>query len=708
MKKLGINHKTKPKKVKERVKSNAGVRLGFMGKVISFFRLSATIRVKLIAAFLVPIVFIIFLGIASFEKASDGLRSSYEKSTQQAINMSSQYMKMGVDSLKSLSIQYLNNSIMQSYFGGLSSDIFTESKNLGVIKNDLISKRETEKFVAEISILSDSVQSASTISSVNKNICAGFYQTDIGKTLTSKSKVAWVGKNDYLDENLKVGSDKYALRLIRFFTKDSLIVIDMDLDNVKDILSQMTFDKTGTLAFVTADGKQIIGDDSKKAAVTFPGTKFYKAAAASDKAQDADYVKYNGKEQLFMYSKIGDTGAMICAVIPKSTILAQADSIKKMTVIIVVIACIVAVLIGFVLSMGIDRIIRTIIAKLRLAAQGDLTVDFNTKRKDEFRILIDEINNTFGNMKELIGSVKTLSKDVSGSSDNVSKTSGVFLQTTEEISCAMNEIEQGVTQQAKDAEECLVQMDNLSKKIEMMSSNTNEIGKIAEDTKRNIQEGTTVTNELTNQTKQTIEITTDIVKGIEDLAEKSMSIGSIVNVINEISNQTNLLSLNASIEAARAGEVGKGFAVVASEIRNLSDQTKHSVNDIKTIIDNIQNNTKNVVDIAKKAEDVMVLQDTAVKNTADSYQGINESVDNLMVNLKQITENVDNIEGARASTLGAIENISAVLEEIAASTNNVNQISNNQLQSVEALNQSAGNLNGHSEQLVHAVSKFKI
>jgi methyl-accepting chemotaxis protein len=272
----------------------------------------------------------------------------------------------------------------------------------------------------------------------------------------------------------------------------------------------------------------------------------------------------------------------------------------------------------------------------------------------------------------------------------------------------MNEIEQGVMQQANDAEECLVQMDNLSRKIEQMSNSTDGISKIAEGTKKQIQRGTVVTGELTNQTKATIIITTEIVKGIEDLAIKSMSINSIVNVISEISNQTDLLSLNASIEAARAGEVGKGFAVVAGEIRKLADQTKQSVNDIQNIIGAIQGNTKELVKSAKNAESVMVLQDTAVKNTTDSYLGINDSVDNLMIYLKHIIENVVNIEEARVSTLGAIENISAVLEEIAASANNVNQISNSQLQSVETLNHSAGELNQNSEQLVQAVQKFTV
>ena len=146
-----------------------------------------------------------------------------------------------------------------------------------------------------------------------------------------------------------------------------------------------------------------------------------------------------------------------------------------------------------------------------------------------------------------------------------------------------------------------------------------------------------------------------------NLERKSSSIGEIINVINEIADQTNLLSLNASIEAARAGDAGRGFAVVASEIRKLADQSKESVNNIISIIEGIQEDTHKAVNIAREAEEVLRLQENAVSNTTQSYLNINDSVENLVVQLRQIIENVDNIEEARVSTLGAIESISAVL-----------------------------------------------
>jgi methyl-accepting chemotaxis protein len=393
---------------------------------------------------------------------------------------------------------------------------------------------------------------------------------------------------------------------------------------------------------------------------------------------------------------------------PQSTIEKQADSIKRLTILIVVIACFLAMITAALLSLDIDKTIRGINKRLRQAAKGDFTVKFSSKRKDEFHILTEELQQTFSNVNELVTKVKQSSSEVMDSSSNLSKTSELFLKSAENIATAMNEIELGVNQQAKNAEECLLQMDSLSQKIELVNENTKEIGNIADNTKLRIKEGTATTDELNQQTVATIEITTNIIQDIEKLAEKSSSINKIINVINDIANQTNLLSLNASIEAARAGEYGKGFAVVADEIRTLAEMSKSSVNDIKKIIQSIQEDTIKVVETARSAEQVLILQDSAVKNTTASYQDINESVEKLMVFLKYITENVTTINEARVSTLAAIENISAVLEEIAASSNNVNQVSSDQLVSVGTLNDSVGRLSVNADHLMHAIQKFTV
>ncbi len=685
---------------------------------LSFF---ASIRFKLVASFLVPIAFIIILGIVSFSKASEGIQNNYEKATADAINMTGEFMRFGLESVEATAIQYVNDNTIIKYFMNLSG-VVEKNDARRTITGALTAKQVTDEFIENVYMLSDQVDSITTSGKFYETgIHASIKETEIGDFLeNNRTKYMWDGKDPKLDELLGSDPEDYSMRLVRNFVGvDAVLIIETKSKVITDILARLEFDKSGFLGLVTPDGREIIDYSLKQqdpkidiaaiqAEPVFLDQTFYQEAVGAEEKNGSKYVEYKGDTYLFIYSKIGNTGAMLCALMPKATITSQASSIKSITIIIVIIALVLASLIVTWLTVGIDLTIKRIIDKLKLAAKGDLTVQFDSRRKDEFHILIDEIQLTFANMKSLIQQVKELSGEVSESSANVSKTSELFLKSSEDISSAMNEIEQGINQQAKDAEECLVQMDSLSQKIEVVSENTKEIGQIADTTRKSVVEGTVISQELNAQTKSTIEITTGIINDIEKLAEKSSSIHKIINVINDIANQTNLLSLNASIEAARAGEHGKGFAVVASEIRTLAEQSKNSVNDIKKIIGSIQEDTKYVAETARKAEQVLQFQENAVKNTTDSYQNINDSVEKLVVFLKYITDNVANIEEARVSTLAAIENISAVLEEIAASSNNVNQTSSDQLSSVESLNKSAMKLNNNSDNLVREVQKFTV
>ncbi|MDI9488013.1 MAG: methyl-accepting chemotaxis protein [Bacillota bacterium] len=676
---------------------------------INFFY---TLRFKLIALFLIPVVCIILLGIVSSNQASSGIEKYYKNATEDSINMAAEYMRFGFDNVKVASNQFVGDTTLMEYLRN-QGDMMDRRDTLNSTQKAISARITSDEFIKNIYIISDTAKSIMTAQvQIEDGFYAGLSETEIGKYLIENPmKYIWSGQDDYLDEKLNTKPDDYAIRLIRpFGNLDSVLIMDIRVDTINKILADLSFE-SGYLGFIAPDGFEVIDKTNKNVKTdkaVFTDQQFYKKALESNTSTGSDTVDYKGKKHLFLYSKIGDTGAMICSLMPLSVINNQASNIRTTTVIIVIIACLIAITTAVVLSTGINNTINNINSVLRRAAKGDLTIQFSIDRKDEFKVLSEQVQATINNMKQLIQQVKDLSMEVSFSSNSVSKASEAFLKSSSDISRAMTEIEQGVNQQALEAEQCLTQMDALNKKIELVSDNTKEIGLIADNTKQRVIEGTYVSDELNKQTSSTISTTKGIIQEIEKLAEKSSSINSIINVINDIANQTNLLSLNASIEASRAGEYGRGFAVVASEIRNLAEQSKSSVNDIKFIIESILEDTINVVEIARKVESVLKLQESAVKNTTDSYQDINESVEKLVVFLKQISENVDSINETRVTTLSSIENISAVLEEIAAASNNVSQSSNEQLHSVESLNLSAVRLDTHVDNLTKEIEKFKV
>lgn len=665
--------------------------------------------------FLVPVVCIIMLGIVSYNQAASGIVGNYTKSTADSINMTAEYIRFGLQNVQATSNQYAGDTSLVNYMRNVGSmiDQMTVRQNTA---NSISSKITSDEFIGNIYMISDTaLPIMSSQLKVEDGFFAGLSETDIGQFIIKNPlKVIWDGQDAYIDEKLQTGPDNYSIRLIRAFGKtDSVLIIDIKAATIKKILADLSFDASGYVGFITPDGREVIDQSTKESPldpseIIFTSESFYQDAIASEESSGIDNVIYKGEHYLFQYSKIGDTGAMICSLMPLSVINNQANNIKQTTVIFVIIACIVAILIAVLMSTNINKTLGKINSVLRRVAKGDLSVQLETGRKDEFGLLSAEVQATVNNMKQLIQQVKTLSLEVSESSSNISKASEAFLKSSEDISRAMNEIELGVNQQAHEAEQCLIQMDTLNKKIELVSNNTRDIEVIADNTKERINEGTVVSDELNIQTLSTINITTAIIKEVEKLAEKSSSISKIINVINDIANQTNLLSLNASIEASRAGEYGRGFAVVASEIRNLAEQSKASVSNIKKIIDSILQDTTSVAETAKSVESALKLQESAVKNTTDSYHDINESVEKLIVFLKQISENVDSMDETRVITLASVENISAVLEEIAAASNNVTQTSNEQLHSVESLNESTVRLDSHIDKLTNEIQKFKV
>ena len=670
----------------------------------------SSIGFKLIVGFLVPVLFVIALGVISYRKASDGIITNYENASKQTLDLTTQYIEFGLNSIESAAIQFEFEDTTTKYFLNYVGAEKAEIQSIyTTLFNQMHSKKVSDEFIQDIHMVSDVVTPISSSGIKATDSYSNLMDSKEGKQMMeSTQKSGWFGYCDGIDTTFKINKDNYAMRYIRkFSTANAAIVIDVKADTIDSILGNLDFGKGSYVALVTEDGREIHLDDSITEPV-FLNEQFYIDNLESGEVSGNEYVTLNDEEYMYMYSKIGETGATICALMPKHVITAQAEGIKDITVVIVVIACIVALSLGLLITLGISKEIANIIKNLKLVASGDLTVKFRTRRKDEFLILAKNIQEMTDSMKGLINKTKDLSTTVSESSMQVTTSANTFTEATREISAAIDEIEQGVNQQANDSENCLQQMDKLSQKIENVSQNTLEMETIAQDTKVAVVAGADKMKELEIKTDSTNTVINQVVEEITTLEKKSIAIGNIVSVINDIAEQTNLLSLNASIEAARAGDAGRGFAVVADEIRKLADQSANSVAQIHNIISEIQSSVKTTVQHVHAAGENMKQQKVAVDDTENTFEDINHRVEQLVDNIKTITMSIAEIEGARINTLLAIESISAVSEENAAASTAVNETSKEQLKQVDMLDQAAKALDSNAKELVDAVQQFRV
>lgn len=666
------------------------------------------LRTKLIGAFLIPVLCIILLGVVSYRQASNAVISSYETSAQQTMLMANQYITLIINTMRSNYKSFLSDKDLTTYFKGLLDDAGGKTF-VRTFEKTVSREINTNSLLSNLYFISDNVPSITSTASTDEALYTVYTQTAEGSQVADKRSAYYLlGNISDADQALGTDSEKYSLRIAKYMDgSKSIMLIDIDKGAIQSSLATMDAGEGGYVALITQDGTTLYSDGTSERDSLFTTSDFYQEALSQEEA-GMEYVTYNGKKYLFLYSPMASAGTMICSLIPESTILAQTSGIKTVAIVLVVVGVVIAMLLGYLLSASVNGNIYHILNQLKKVAAGDLTIHLASKSKDEFTLLASGINSMTDSMKTLITNVTEASNSLNIAAEQVSSSSETFVMTAGDIQDAITEIDSGVSQLDENSADCLAQMDILSGKINEISNKTKDIINLTESTGSSINEGISSMSVLTDSAKKTSEITDHVIHAIEALAEQSRSIGQIVESINSIARETNLLSLNASIEAARAGESGRGFAVVAEQIRQLADQSAQSAGQIQIIINDIVKSTYGVVDIAKEAESTVGYQEKAVSQTTEAFHTMDDQVHMLLTSVAQISENMQNMEYARSTTLNAIEGISTISAETSAGSANVNTTVTAQRDAIQTLDVAANTLQKRAAELTELLHQFTI
>ncbi len=366
------------------------------------FQLNLNIKMQLLVGFLVPIFFVILVGVISSRQAEAGMISNFEESASSSIETQMQYLDFGMSMVSAEAMQMRLDTELQSLVNGLfKKDLSKASsiyrKNSSSIK---VRQRSNELIHAIYIIPKSGSKVMSTLESSDQST-DGYYEdwsvTEEGQKVIFEKNVAdwlgkttsWIGQHPEMDKMTGYKPEDYAISYMSAFpNRAAVFVVDISKEAIRKSLSKVDTSDGSILGFITADGSElVIKDEEVTEEFVFFEQDFFQNCLASEELEGTEYVTYDGQEYFFTFAKSEKTGVVLGYLVPVRHVTKGAEAIKSITVVLVIIACIVAVAIGLFISLNISASMAGIIKRLKKAAEGDLTVHLKTKGKSEFSIL---------------------------------------------------------------------------------------------------------------------------------------------------------------------------------------------------------------------------------------------------------------------------------------------------------------------------------
>ncbi|GGM42630.1 putative sensory transducer protein YvaQ [Paraliobacillus quinghaiensis] len=386
-----------------------------------------------------------------------------------------------------------------------------------------------------------------------------------------------------------------------------------------------------------------------------------------------------------------------------------ANSSLLVGITITVAVTIFGIIIALVVASTITKPLRRVSQHMNLIANGDLSNEsLEVTSDDEIGSLIVSTNKMQTNLSELVLEINSLSQSVAQRSKELTQSTYEVKEGSNQIASTMQELSSGAEAQANRAGELSTAMTIFAEKVSQANENGNEVNTSSEKVAELTNEGKQLMDSSIEQMTAIFKIVEASVNKVKGLDQQSKEISKLVGVIKDIAEQTNLLALNAAIEAARAGEHGKGFAVVADEVRKLAEQVSLSVEDITSIVANIQSESNDVTNSLENGYQEVQNGMNQVKLTGQTFEDIDFSLTEMIKRIRLITNNLTDIDENSMDMNRSIEDIAAVSEESAAGVEQTSASIEQTGTSMEEVALATDELANLTTKLNVSISRFKL
>ncbi len=526
------------------------------------------------------------------------------------------------------------------------------------IKNQLVSVSALENDMDSIAIVTKEGKVIGKLSNLNNEATLSVKDIEV-----AANKSVWT---------LNIGGKEgvYYIRNIQnTITGEQFgkIVVQVNMATLNERLKDVALFKGANISIVDEEGKVVLSSDNN-------------LSILQDKIKD--YIKSvngaeNGSEMvddcLIAYA-VGQNGWKVVSEIPKSALTSDLKQVTKLIWGLIAMIIVAAICVGGVAASSITKSIVELMELMKRAEQGDLTVAVNVKRHDELGMLGDSFNHMICNIRELILETKQVVAETLEVGEGLRQSSDHSVETFGQLVFSIDGITNGSNAQAENMQNTTIAMEHLSRSIQEVIQNTEEIYNSTQGARNIINEAADSIELLNHTMDDSTSVMKNIREGIDILNQKTKNIEQIMALVDGISEETNLLALNASIEAARAGELGKGFAVVAKEVKKLAEESQKSTGHVRETLNDIEGKTSSCVALAEKAKTIFANQAQAVEKTYIAFNTIIEILKKIDMQLGAVNEKTAHMANLKNEMSQRMENIATATEENASATEEVNAL----------------------------------
>ncbi|BAQ76454.1 cache sensor-containing chemotaxis sensory transducer [Pseudomonas sp. Os17] len=457
---------------------------------------------------------------------------------------------------------------------------------------------------------------------------------------------------------------------------------DLSLQVIADSINALDFDGMGYAFLISADGKILVHPDKNLVMKTLKDVYPQDTPRISNELSE---ISVDGKPRIVTFTPIKGLSSVnwyIGLSVDKDKAFAMLSEFRTSALIATLTAVALTIaLLGLLIRLLMQPLHVMTRAMQDIAdGEGDLTRRLNIHNQDEFGILGTAFNRFVERIHSSIREVSSATEHVNEVALRVVSASNSSMLNSDEQASRTNSVAAAINQLGAAAQE-------IARNAAQASQQASDARNLAEDGQQVVDRSIQAMNQLS-------EMISASSSNIETLNSKTVNIGQILEVITSISQQTNLLALNAAIEAARAGEAGRGFAVVADEVRNLAHRTQESAQQVQTMIEELQVGARESVSTMSNSQ----------RHSQDSVEIANQAGERL----SSVTQRIGEIDGMNQSVATATEEQTSVVESINMDITEINTLNQEGVENLQATLRACSDLEQQSARLKHLVGSFRI